>query len=121
MIGVDPKDVILVLENPRQDRGQRSCKCAVDSPVGAGAVLIDNPKLFLQGFQDLDDRGSTRLDVQMVEGSGDDDVRPGRPDDGRKRKPEGKAPELNPHRKVASVWTTWRIYRLHPSAAIVFT
>ena len=66
--------------------------------------MIDNPELFLQGFQDLDDRGSTRLDVQMVEGSSDDDVRPGRPGDGRKRKPERKAPELNPH--LASISTS---------------
>lgn len=83
MIGLDPENVISVSENPGQDRGQRSCERAVDSPVGAGVVSIGNPELPLEGFHDLDDRGSPRLDPQVVDGSGDRDVRPRRSDDGR--------------------------------------
>lgn len=108
MIGLDPEDVILVPENPRQDRGQRSCECAIDSPLRAGAVSIGNPELFLQGFHDLEDRGPARLDVQMVEGSGDDDAGPSRLGDCRKRKPEGEVAELKPHHNVALVPTISR-------------
>jgi hypothetical protein len=78
----------------RKSRGQIEDSDPVNVPStvqsGRARYRKATPDCFLQGFQDGDNRCSTDLDSQMVEGSGDDDVRTGRPDNGRKRDPEGR-------------------------------